>query len=394
MSAVIEEVDVAVVGVGTMGAMALWRLSRMRRPDGSPVRALGIEQFGGVHSHGAFSGESRLFRAAAKEGRLFTPALLESRDAWTELGRLSGRPLLLPSGVLSVAPSGHPDVAATRAAIDDHALPFRELDAEQLRREYPQFHVEDDDAGLLDVLGGALRPEAAVYTAVEQALAGGARVRHNTTVTAIDPADDTVTIVTTDGVVRAGRVIVTAGAWTAQLLPELSDLMVVTLYGLSWFIPRDIAAFMPDRFPGFMRDLGGVHAFGAPSIDGYSVKVSPHLDAEGLELGHPATVDEAPRELSRAQLRWMGERAREMFPSLDAEPVRWSVHPDAETRDHRPVIDTLADGRIVVASGMSGNGFKLAPAYGRMAAELAVQGASAGVHEEFSLAHHRRSAAG
>lgn len=381
---VVEDVDVVVVGVGTMGAMALWQLSLMRHPDGTPVTALGIEQFGAVHTHGAFSGESRLFRAAAKEGRLFTELLLEARSQWLQLGRLSGRQLLIPSGVLSVAPAGHEDVAATRAAILDHDLPHREFDAAELRREYPQFHVEDGDAGLLDELGGALRPEAAVFDAVQQAKANGARVRYNTAVTGIEAGRDGVRVVTAEGSVRARRVIVTTGAWTTTLLPELAGLLSVTMYSLTWFMPKDIAAFMPDRFPGFMRDLDQVHAFGAPSIDGYSVKVSPHLFLEQAD-----SPEQGQRTLNRTQLRWMGEQAARMFPSLDPEPVRWSVHPDSESADHRPIIDTVGDDRVVVASGMSGNGFKLAPVYGRILAELAVNGESSRSHADFSLEHHR-----
>ena len=65
--------SVIVVGLGSIGSMTLWQLAKQG------VDVLGIEQFGRVHTEGAYAGESRLFRVAAKEGELFTPALLRSR---------------------------------------------------------------------------------------------------------------------------------------------------------------------------------------------------------------------------------------------------------------------------------------------------------------------------
>lgn len=383
-AAVIREVDVAVVGAGTMGSMALWHLSRMRGADGRPLRVLGLEQFGTVHTHGAFSGESRLFRVAAKEGRLFVPAAREARSQWLELGRLAGRDLLLPSGVLHIAPGGHADLDATLAAIAEHDLPHRHLGAEDLRRQYPQFHVEDRDEGVLDELAGALRPESAVHAASRQAVASGAEILHGTAVLGIEERADGVRLSTSAGEVHAERVIVTAGPWTARLVPDLADLLTVRVLTLAWFVPEDIGPFLPHRFPGFMRDLEELHVFGAPSLDGYSIKASPHL-----LLPDVARPEEHPTELSREQLRWLGEQARRVIPALDPEPVRWSVHTDSQSPDGRPLIDTLGDGRITVAAGMSGNGFKFAPVWGQAAAELAVTGGSRWQHEEFTLAHHR-----
>lgn len=74
------DVDVAVVGVGSVGSMALWRLSR--QPG---LRVVGIEQFGPAETHGSFSSQSRHFRTATKAGQMYVPALLEARRLWREL---------------------------------------------------------------------------------------------------------------------------------------------------------------------------------------------------------------------------------------------------------------------------------------------------------------------
>ena len=376
-------VDVAVVGVGTIGSMALWALSTARRRSASTLRVLGIEQYGTVHTHGAFTGESRLFRVAAKEGRHLTPALLEARTRWLELGRLAARGLLIPAGAIHIAPSGHPDLHAALSAAEEFDLPHRHFDADDLRRQYPQFAVDHGDEGFLDELAGVVRPESAVFAASRQAQADGAEVLYNTVVTSLSPTGTGVRIETSAGTVEAGHVIVTAGPWTARLVPGLSRMLTVANFALAWFMPADISAFLPARLPGFMRDFGDMHAFGAPSIDGFSVKVSPHL-----HLPTVANPARRPMTLSREQLRWLGTQAQRIFPSLDPEPVRWSVHPDSQSPDSRPIIDTIGEGRISIAAGMSGNGFKFAPVWGQALADLALTGASPWQDAEFTLAHH------
>jgi sarcosine oxidase len=149
-------------------------------------------------------------------------------------------------------------------------------------------------------------------------------------------------------------------------------------------MPRHIELFTPDKLPGFMRDLDDVHAFGVPTLDGYSIKICPHIVFDEV-----ADIANRPTALTRTQLRWIGKAAQRLMPDLVAEPVRWSVHPDSQTANKMPIIDTLADGLITVATGMSGNGFKFAPIYGRAAAELALTGTSDWQHPLFTLTGHR-----
>ncbi|MFT4220447.1 MAG: N-methyl-L-tryptophan oxidase [Microbacterium sp.] len=372
-----EAVDVVVVGLGSIGSMALWHLAR------SGQSVLGIEQFGRVHAAGAYPGESRLFRVAAKEGALYTPTLLRSRELWQELGEAAGRDILIPAGALHIAPGDHEDLAATLKSAEDYNLPHEVLDAAELRKRYPQFHIEDDDRGVLDTLGGAMRPETAVLAAQEQALRHGARILADTEVTAIEPSGDGVVVRAGGAEVRARRAVVAAGPWTTRLVPELGDVLAVASFTLTWLMPRHPELFTPDRFPGFMRDLDGEHAFGVPTLDGFSIKMSPHVILPDVD-----DVADRITDLTPEQLRWVGEIATRMIPDLVPEPVRWSIHPDSLSNDKAPVIDTIADGRIVVAAGMSGNGFKFIPVYGLALAELATHGASPWQHERFTIASH------
>lgn len=375
----IERREVVVVGLGSMGSMALWQLAKRG------VDVLGVEQFGRVHTYGAYAGESRLFRVAAKEGQLFTPALIRSRELWQELGNAYGQHPLLTVGALSLGPADHPDLASTLRSIGQYGLPHAVLDAAEVRARYPQFHVEDNDIGVLDSLGGVMRSELAVAAATDQALAHGAEVRYDSAVLALEPRNDGVRVVTAAGDVLADRVVVSAGPWTTRLLPELADVVKVVTYALIWFIPRHIEMFVPERFPGFMRDLDGVHAFGIPTLDGYSVKATPNLD-------QPVADDWADRgtTLTQAQLSWAGEQMQKMIPDLIPAASRWSVHGESLAANKMPIIDTVADGSIVVATALSGNGFKFAPVWGEMLADIATTGMGKYAEDEFTVAAHRR----
>lgn len=375
-----ERHEVVVVGLGSMGSMALWQLAKRG------VDVLGIEQFGQVHTQGAYAGESRLFRVAAKEGEIFIPALLRARELWQELGETYGQDPLLPIGAISVGPQGHADLATTLSAIQHYDLPHEVLDAAALRSRFPQFRVEDDDVGVLDLLGGALRSELAVAAATELAAGHGAALRHDTAVLGIEPGAHGVRVTTGSGAVIAERVVVCAGPWTTRLLPDLADVVRVASYSLLWFIPRHFELFTPDRLPGFMRDLDGVHAFGVPSLDGYSVKVVPSLGLEPVD-------DWADRvtSLSPERLAWAGEQAQRMFPDLIPAPSRWSVHGESLAANKMPIIDTVADGSLVIATAMSGNGFKFAPVWGEMLADIVTKGEGVFAHDAFSIAAHRRA---
>jgi sarcosine oxidase len=157
---------------------------------------------------------------------------------------------------------------------------------------------------------------------------------------------------------------------------------------LTWILPRIEAAFDPDNFPAFIRDEPGVHFFGAPSVDGYTVKVSPARMLPPVD-----TVEHMPTSVDPAILSEVGRAAQRFFPGLHPEPVRYSLHPDSFTTNKVPVIDLSPDGTVVTLAGFSGHGFKFAPIIGEMAADLALTGTNDLLDPSFALAAHHTTVA-
>ena len=375
----LQQTDVVVIGAGAVGAMALWQLSKR---DGLSV--VGIEQYGRVHSHGSYAGESRVFRTAVHEGGTYVPLIQRSRELWRELERESGRDIYAEVGALSIAPEGFPDLVTAQGTVREFDLEHRMLSTEELRAEFPQHRIQDGDVGLLDAHGGGLRPEVAIMSALDLAEANGAELHFNTPVIDIEERGTGVVVRTTQGAWLARTVVVASGSWSTRLSPELNELLRLQVLGLTWFMPKDPSLFVPAKFPAFLRDAGSVHFFGAPSFDGYAFKACTNPEWPVFR-----DVAEVPTHHTREELIRIGQRAAELFNGINPEPVRESVHHCAYTPDRLPVVDRSASGRIVTLTGLSGHGFKFVPKLGEWAAQL-VTGEDAGVDPRFALPAHMK----
>lgn len=371
----LQKTDVLVIGAGAVGAMALWQLSKREGLD-----VVGIEQYGRVHSHGSYVGESRVFRTAVHEGGTYVGMIQRSRDLWRELERESGRDIYHEVGCLSIAPEGFPDLKVALGTVRDFDLPHRVLGTEELREQYPQHLVNDGDVALFDEHGGGLRSEVAVMSALDLAEANGARLFFNTPVIDVEERPGGVVVRTTQGAWLASTVVVASGSWSTRLSPELNELLRLQVLGLTWFMPRDPALFVPERFPAFLRDVGSVHFFGAPSFDGYAFKACTNPEWPVYR-----DVADVPTSHTREELIRIGQRGAELFAGVNPEPVRQSVHHCAYTPDRLPVVDRGE--RIVTITGLSGHGFKFSPQLGEWAAQLAL-GEETTVDPRFALAEH------
>lgn len=372
-----QHADVVVIGAGAVGAMALWQLSKREG-----LNVVGIEQYGRVHSHGSYAGESRVFRTAVHEGGTYVEMIQRSRELWRQLERESKRDIYYEVGCLSIAPEGFPDLVTALGTVRDFDLPHRILSTEELRAEYPQHLVSDGDIGLFDEHGGGLRPEVAIMSALDLAEANGAKLYFNTPVIDIEERSNGVVVRTTQGVWIAQTIVVASGSWSTRLSPELDELLRLQVLGLTWFMPRDPAAFAPERFPAFLLDAGSVHFFGAPSFDGYAFKACTNPEWPVYR-----DVSEVPETHTREELIKIGQRAAELFAGVNPEPVRQSVHHCAYTPDRLPVVNRSASGRVVTITGLSGHGFKFVPQLGEWAAQL-VAGDETTVDARFALPAH------
>src|SRR5215218_849085 len=114
-----------VLGGGTMGTAAAWQLGLRGE------RALVLEQFGHVHSLGAHSGQTRVFRHAYAEGADYVPFVLRADKLWTDLEAESGVTVLHRTGALELSTGSRGDHAhLARATAVQFDIDFEWLQAD------------------------------------------------------------------------------------------------------------------------------------------------------------------------------------------------------------------------------------------------------------------------
>ncbi|MFJ8015684.1 N-methyl-L-tryptophan oxidase [Streptomyces sp. NPDC096339] len=364
----VRRYDVAVVGLGAMGAMAAWQAAR------SGATVIGLDRFTPGHKRGSSHGGSRIFRMLLFEDAPYVSFARASLGLYRELEARSGTGLLDRCGGLLIGSRDGPAVAAARRT----GVPYEELDGDALRARFPQHAPAGDDVGLYEPTAGVIRPEAAVRAAVAEAAALGARIETGTRCLSLAQDDRGTTITSDSGVHLARTVILAAGCWTAGLLPELALPIRPQRSVLSWFRPAEGAAadHGPGRFPVFVRRSGQWQGWGIPDVDGSGVKVG---------VSGPASPK---RWLTRPEENWatppsgaetdpVAAFVRSALPGLRPAVASSRACMDGRTPDGHFVLGIPA-GRpgTVVCGGFAGHGFKHAPAVGLAAAQLALEAAT------------------
>ncbi|MGH7918477.1 MAG: N-methyl-L-tryptophan oxidase [Candidatus Dormibacteraceae bacterium] len=355
--------DVAIVGTGTMGSIAAWQLAKRG------VSVLAFEQFRAGHDRGAAGGESRIFRTAYFEDPGYVPILLEAQRGWRELERESGRRLLTMNGGLTIGRQGAPFVANVLESVQTYGLPHEIVSSRAAAERWPQHCFDPEDVVVVDQQAGFLRPELAVLCASLLAREAGAEIKDHCRVEAIRPGGDEVEIDANGETYRASKAIITGGGWAGLLLPSLAPLVRPRRIFTTWWPALDASAFVAERFPIFIRERGGLHVYGIPTIDGVGVKLG--LVAQG---GFGSDPDHLDRTVPPADLSGISEVVQRWFTGLYPEPCRIGVYQDGYSPDQNAILGPGSTPGLLFACGFSGHGFKMAPAIGSALADLIVDG--------------------
>ncbi|HTJ58408.1 MAG TPA: N-methyl-L-tryptophan oxidase [Devosiaceae bacterium] len=359
-----QSYDVAVIGLGAMGAHAVQQLAARG------LSVIGIERFGPLHDRGSSHGDSRLIRLGYFEDPAYVPLLRRAYANWRALETRSREKLLTITGVLQV---GRPEgklVAGVLESCRLHSLAHEVLDAAAVRSRYPAFAIGADEVAVLEPEGGFLRPEQANSAALKLAGEDGAVLHFNERVRGIEPDTGGVTIVSDAGRYRAGKVIVAAGSYIAGLVPELAGLATPIKQVVGWYASRDRLATELGRMPGFLVDEGTAGCwFGFPDL-GEGVKTGKHghfFEPIDPELPNPP-VNDADRAVNDD---FMARRMPGVVPTgTRFITCRYTILPGEDF-----LIDFLpGERRVIVASPCSGHGFKFASVVGEILADLAIEG--------------------
>jgi sarcosine oxidase len=355
-----------VIGLGVMGSAALRELARRKRS------VLGIERFAAGHDRSSSHGVTRIIRLAYFEHPSYVPLVQRAYDLWREIEAAAGQKLLHVTGVAEMGPPEGQLIKGTLASARLHGLQHEVLSAAALMRRFPAFHLPPDYIAVVQPDGGFLLAEPSIRALLAQANHAGAQVRERVTVRAIEPRASGVRVLTDDGGIDAGTVIIAAGPWLKSLLPDLPVRSRVTRQVMAWFAPAEPEPFAPGLFPVFLiESRHGTH-YGFPPFAGGGIKVAKHHHRD--EAVDPDCYDRTASAEDESLIRALlaDHIPAADGPLLDAKTCLYTVTPDGDF-----IIDRLPGfPQLIIASPCSGHGFKFAPAIGEILADLATAGAS------------------
>jgi sarcosine oxidase len=371
--------DTIIIGGGTAGAAAFDALARRGQ------RVLCLERDTSPNTTSSHHGLTRIIRLAYFEHPSYVPLLRRAYALWADLAAAAGAPLFHRTGILEI---GRPDemlVAGVRQAAAEHGIAHEVLSASATMRRFPVWHLPADFVAVHQADGGYLIPEAAIAALVARGRAHGGVLIEQARVTGLVPQAGHVTVRTDQARYEAGSVIVAAGAWLPQLVPDLAAHLTVERRVLGWFAPRDPAAFAPERFPVFILQDGGDFWYGFPTHGTPTVKVAHHW--HGRVAVDPDRFDRTA--FSPADEGLIRPVLTRFLPGADGPLTDMAACLYTMTANEHFILDTLpADPRIVIASPCSGHGFKFAPVTGEILADLATHGTTRHDIGLFRLAAH------
>lgn len=367
-----------VVGCGGIGSAAAYWLSRLAGPE-----VLGLEQFALGHDRGESQDHSRIVRLAY-HAPAYTALTRATFAAWAEVEAESGLTLVTRTGGLDLElAAGEPRyLGHYAAAMAAAAIPFEQLGAAEVMARWPQFTLDPGVRALYQADAGLVDAGRANAAHVALARARGATILDHTPVRRITPVAGGVEVQTDGATFRAGRVVITAGPWSNQLLGQvgLNLPLTVTQEQVTYFQTPHLREFAPDRFPiwiwhGDARDC----FYGFPVYGEVATKAGQDVGGDAV-TADTRTFDPNPR--AAADLRAFLARTipRSLGPELYTKTCLYTLTPD---RDY--VIDTLPGHPQVALAIGAGHAFKFAGLIGRILSQLAAEGRSSYPIEAFRL---------
>lgn len=364
--------DCIVIGVGSMGASACYHLASRGQ------KVLGIEQFSILHTNGAHSGQTRIIRKAYFEHPDYIPLLKRAYENWAALEIMTGEQVYYPCGLLYAAPARDALIEEVKKSAALYNIPLQRLTTDELSKIYPQFQLPDNFEVLLEPEAGFLDVGNAITRYALLAQSSGAEIHTGEKVIDWKRTADTTEVVTDKETYRCKKLVITAGPWSAQLIPGITDKLRITRQVLSWMQPAEPEKFTKDVFPCWMIVKPGTEGsyygfpamkegeFGGPA----GMKMALHYPGSTTT---PGTID---RTVHPEDLEHLAAFTNEYIPGAsekinDTASCMYSNSPDEHfVIDHLPGTDQ----QVTVAWGFSGHGFKFVSVVGEVLADLVIEG--------------------
>lgn len=382
-SDVIQQVDLAVLGGGTIG------LSAAYYGAAAGLKTVLFEQYDFGNDKASSDGDSRMFRVMYSEEDMAQLAEA-SLGQWQEIEHYTGDRLLDRKGLLFYglpASSVEGNLNQCAEVMSQMGIPYTRYSAEQLPKAYDVFkEIPKDYFGLSQPSGATILVKHSLHTFARLAREHGAHLYTHckATIRPAKPGKGPYLIETEKGLFEAKHLVLAPGAWSNPVLSSFGLQLNLTIWQMT------VAYYKVDphlKWPmwyefGPTKNNQQQLFYGFPLLDGsHKIKVSADFTNNQYQDPSQCTYQPDPRILDQMS-SFMMHRFKGVEPTPhDAICCLYTMSPDAQV-----VLDTLPGfENVAVLTGESGRAFKYTPVFGRILVQLATTGKSTYNISEFSI---------
>ncbi len=359
--------DVVIIGGGIHGLMTAYYLSKSRN-----IRIALVEQYRIGNSFGSSHGASRIVRATYIEENYRNFMAQIYQEYLPKLEYDLGVKLLYQNPGIFF---GEGNLFENYCkGIEGGSLPIKLLSSAEVMSLFPQFKLNSVTSVLYDQTGGVMAADICIQALKGKLIQNGVTILENTKVININSDHEPVELTTETIKLFAHKVVITAGKYVTDLLPNLvKQLDIIEQIVMYVKLQGPEEQFKLGKFPQFSAIYDQVNEiyYGMPELFSKGLlKISQHTTHTIQSYNFDSQSDIDAQRI---------QKLMSFITKTFVAPVDKIVGTEkcfyTNTQDENFIIDTLpSDTRIVVGSICSGHGFKFAPLTGLILAQLAIDG--------------------
>lgn len=248
-----------------------------------------------------------------------------------------------------------------------------ELDRSKIREYFPEANLDGYEYVLYEPESGYAEPVSTATSFVDKARELGAKIITKNEVERIESEGGSVRILMKGGdIIKSEKVVLATNTWTNSLLKN-SGLSKKDMLPIHASLHTVINLRRPGDYQGIKPSLWDPPNLCYYKMEGRTVTVigslDPKIDQESLDAD-----SDIPEEATEEYIDEYLPRIVERLPPMGRAGVI-STHNGLYdmTPDGQAIIDSLEDiglPSVYVCAGLSGHGFKLSPAYGKIVSEM------------------------